>query len=271
MEPQSKKDEKASNQSIAATTQSEDGSTISSFKSTSSSSSSSTMMSSGGPISGSLMSGMGGFDKMPSLRDQFGQNRLGKDDMMSNMMSNMGSMSMGTTSSKTSSSSFSSSSSTSSKSVSSSTFGGGMNSLPPMRGMEMPGLDFEELSSMPPSSNLPKQGYTVTSPSPSNTGETSHIVKSSGEEKSSVDSKNKEKVSLKLKEGSDFKVALNMQQFSPDDITIKLNGQDLTIEAQGSGEKFSQKHFIPYNVDLDAMTSSFSSDGVLVIRAPKKN
>merc|ERR1711953_989050 len=37
-----KKDEKASNQSIAATTQSEDGSTISSFKSTSSSSSSST-------------------------------------------------------------------------------------------------------------------------------------------------------------------------------------------------------------------------------------
>merc|ERR1711902_36909 len=60
-----KKDEKASNQSIAATTQSEDGSTISSFKSTSSSSSSSTMMSSGGgamPPMGSMggMSLMGG-------------------------------------------------------------------------------------------------------------------------------------------------------------------------------------------------------------------
>merc|ERR550532_2486577 len=59
------KDEKASNQSIAATTQSEDGSTISSFKSTSSSSSSSTMMSSGGgamPPMGSMggMSLMGG-------------------------------------------------------------------------------------------------------------------------------------------------------------------------------------------------------------------
>merc|ERR1712123_200553 len=267
-----RKDEKASNQSIAATTQSEDGSTVSSFKSTSSSSSSSTIMSSGSPISGSLMSGMGGFDKMPSLRDQFGQNKLGKDDMMSKMMSNMGSMSMGTTSSKTSSSSFSSSSSTSSKSVSSSNFGGGMNSLPPMRGMEMPGLDFEELSSMPPSSKLPKQEYTVTSPPPSSFGDTfSHKVKTSGDGEENGGVENKERASLKLKEGSDFKVALNMQQFSPDDITIKLNGQDLTIEAQGSGEKFSQKHFIPYNVDLDAVTSSFSSDGVLVIRAPKKN
>merc|ERR1712203_1183894 len=49
-----KKDDKASSQSMAATTQSEDGSTISSFKSSSSSSSSSTMMSMGG------MGGMGG-------------------------------------------------------------------------------------------------------------------------------------------------------------------------------------------------------------------
>merc|ERR1711973_582014 len=51
-----KKDEKASNQSISAVTQSPDGSTISSFKSTSSSSSSSTMMSSGGPMPGGMMS-----------------------------------------------------------------------------------------------------------------------------------------------------------------------------------------------------------------------
>merc|ERR1712038_153495 len=65
-----KKDEKASNQSIAAVTQSPDGSTISSFKSSSSSSSSSTMMSSGGPMPGGMMSmqmpAMGGMN-MPSL------------------------------------------------------------------------------------------------------------------------------------------------------------------------------------------------------------
>merc|ERR1712012_1193036 len=97
-----KKDEKASNQSIAATTQSEDGSTISSFKSTSSSSSSSTMMSSGGgamPSMGS-MGGMGGMSLMGG-----GSNM---DDMMSKMMSNMGSMQMGSSSSKMSSSSVSS-------------------------------------------------------------------------------------------------------------------------------------------------------------------
>merc|ERR1711936_525753 len=164
-----KKDEKASNQCIAATTQSEDGSTISSFKSTSSSSSSSTMMSSGGgamPSMGSMggMSLMGGGSNM--------------DDMMSKMMSNMGSMQMGSSSSKMSSSSvssFSSSSSSSSMMSSnmSSMLGGGSGgmSLPPMRGMEMPGfpsmpgMTIEEMpsaaSTPAPASETP---YTVTSP-----------------------------------------------------------------------------------------------------------
>merc|ERR1711976_430353 len=82
-----KKGDKASSQSIAATTQSEDGSTISSFKSSSSSSSSSTMMSSGGPMPGSMMSmgGMGGMG-MPSMMGG-DMKSLGMDDMMSKMMS----------------------------------------------------------------------------------------------------------------------------------------------------------------------------------------
>merc|ERR1712227_389929 len=132
-----KKDEKASNQSIAATTQSEDGSTISSFKSTSSSSSSSTMMSSGG----GTMPSMGSVGSM-SLMGGGG----GMDDMMSKMMSNMSSMQMGSSSSKMSSSSVSSFSSSSSSSMMSSgmssMLGGGSGgmSLPPMRGMEMPGF-----------------------------------------------------------------------------------------------------------------------------------
>merc|ERR1712244_164126 len=53
-------------------------------------------------------------------------------------------------------------------------------------------------------------------------------------------------------------------------ITIKLNGQELTIEAASHGEKFKQKHIIPDNINLDEMSSSFSSDGVLVVKAPKK-
>jgi len=77
-------------------------------------------------------------------------------------------------------------------------------------------------------------------------------------------------VLLKVKEGDEYKLALNMQQYSPEDITIKLNGQELTVEAAAHGEKFNQKHIIPDNINLDAMSSSFSSDGVLVVKAPKK-
>merc|ERR1712112_631110 len=241
-----KKDEKASNQSIAATTQSEDGSTISSFKSTSSSSSSSTMMSSGGGT-------------MPP----------------------MGSMQMGSSSSKMSSSSvssFSSSSSSSSSMMSSgmsSMLGGGSGgmSLPPMRGMEMPGfpsmpgMTIEEMPSAastpaPAASETP---YTVTSPVSPRT----HKVGAGADYTAPSATDSDTSVLLQYKEGSDYKLALNMQQYSPDDITIKLNGRTLTIEAAGHGEQFKQKHVIPDNIDLDAMSSSFSSDGVLVIKAPK--
>jgi len=77
-------------------------------------------------------------------------------------------------------------------------------------------------------------------------------------------------VLLKVKEGDEYKLALNMQQYSPEDITIKLNGQELTVEANSNGEKFKQSHVIPDNINLDEMSSSFSSDGVLVVKAPKK-
>jgi len=273
-----KKDEKASNQSIAATTQSEDGSTTSSFKSTSSSSSSSTMMSSGGPMPG----GMGG--GMSLMGGGMGG---GMDDMMSKMMSNMGSMDMGgssmgsmkmgSSSSKMSSSSVSSFSSSSSSSMMSSGMssmlsGGGM-SLPPMRGMEMPGfpsmpgMTIEEMPSATPTPSpaAPDTPYTVTSP----TSPRTHTVGAASDYTAPSSSAPDTSVLLQFKEGSDYKLALNMQQYSPDDIKIKLNGRQLTVEAAGHGEQFRQKHVIPDNIDLDAMTSSFSSDGVLVIKAPK--
>ena len=77
-------------------------------------------------------------------------------------------------------------------------------------------------------------------------------------------------VLLKVKDGDEYKLALNMQQYSPDDITIKLNGNELVVEAAGHGEHFRQKHVVRDNINLDLMSSSFSSDGVLVIKAPKK-
>merc|ERR1712241_1224048 len=272
-----KKDDKASSQSIAATTQSEDGSTISSFKSSSSSSSSSTMMSgSGGPMP--MMGGMGmGGMQMPSLMggDGMQMQKMGDmDDMMSKMMSKMGGMSMGSSSmgsnSMSSKSSFSSSSSSSfSSSSSTSTMSSEMG------GFDMPGLSFREMPDMP----LPSGGggpqaqpeYTVTSPPMSPPPEMNHKVQKTEDYVPPSNSQTAEAtVLLKVKEGDEYKLALNMQQYSPEDITIKLNGQELTIEANAHGEKFKQSHVIPDNINLDEMSSSFSSDGVLVVKAPKK-
>merc|ERR1712211_189118 len=273
-----KKNEKASNQSITATTQSPDGSTISSFKSSSSSSSSSTMMSGGTmPMMGGMPpmgSMLGGGMQMPSL---------GMDDMMSKMMGNMnmGGMNMGSSSMQSSSFS-SSSSSSSSTSMMSSDFGGmGMPSLgmgmPPMRGMEMPGfpsmpgMSIEEMSSMPlpTPSQAPREDYTVISPPMSPPPEMNHKVSGAADYTAPAPNQTAEAtVLLKVKDGDEYKLALNMQQYSPVDITIKLNGNELVVEAAGHGEQFRQKHIVPENINLDLMSSSFSSDGVLVIKAP---
>jgi len=230
----------------------------------------------------SLMGGQGGM-QMQKMGDM--------DDMMSKMMSKMGGMNMGSTSmgsnSMSSKSSFSSSSSSSfssssSSSMMSSEMGGGM---PPMRGMQMPqmggfdmpGLSFREMPDMPLSSGgagpQAQPEYTVTSPpmSPPPPPEMNHKVQKTEDYVPPSTSQTAEAtVLLKVKEGDEYKLALNMQQYSPEDITIKLNGQELTVEAAAHGEKFNQKHIIPDNINLDAMSSSFSSDGVLVVKAPKK-
>merc|ERR1712115_384832 len=195
-------------------------------------------------------------------------------DMMGGMSSDMSSMSSSSFSSS-SSSSFSSSSSSSMMSSDMSSMMGGM---PPMRGMQMPqmggfdmpGLSFREMPDMPLSSGSQPE-YTVTSPPMSPPPEMNHKVQKTEDYVPPSNSQTAEAtVLLKVKEGDEYKLALNMQQYSPEDITIKLNGQELTIEAASHGEKFSQKHIIPDNINLDAMSSSFSSDGVLVVKAPKK-
>merc|ERR1711944_218950 len=170
---------------------------------------------------------------------------LGMDDMMSKMMSNM-------------------------------KMGGGM---PPMRGMQMPqmpgfnmpGLSFREMPDMPAASPAPSQPeYTVTSPPMSPPPEMNHKVQKTEDYVPPATQTAEATVLLKVKEGDEYKLALNMQQYSPEDITIKLNGQELTIEANAHGEQFKQSHVIPDNINLDEMSSSFSSDGVLVVKAPKK-
>merc|ERR1711970_389984 len=221
-----KKDDKASSQSMAATTQSEDGSTISSFKSSSSSSSSSTMMSSGGPMPGGMMPSLGTDDMMGKMMSSMGNMNMESSNMSSNMSKMMSS----------SSSSFSSSSSSMMSSDMSSMMGG----MPPMRGMEMPGFDmpglsFQEMPSMPPSA-APSKGapeYTVTSPPMSPPPEMNHKVQKTDDYVPPKTQSAEATVLLKVKEGDEYKLALNMQQYSPEDITIKLNGNELAIEAAG--------------------------------------
>merc|ERR1712115_197190 len=204
-----------------------------------------------------MMSKMGGMDM---------GSKMGGMDMMGGMSSDMSSMS---------SSSFSSSSSSSMMSSDMSSMMGGM---PPMRGMQMPsmpGLSFKEMPDMPPmpaASPAPSQPeYTVTSPPMSPPPEMNHKVQKTEDYVPPTNTQTAEAtVLLKVKEGDEYKLALNMQQYSPEDITIKLNGQELTIEATNQGEQFKQSHVIPDNINLDEMSSSFSSDGVLVVKAPKK-
>merc|ERR1712241_1535689 len=151
--------------------------------------------------------------------------------------SSMGSNSMSSKSSfsSSSSSSFSSSSSSMMSSDMSSMMGG----MPPMRGMQMPsmpGLSFKEMPDMPPmpsASSAPSQPeYTVTSPPMSPPPEMNHKVsKTQDYVPPSASQVAEATVLLKVKEGDEYKLALNMQQYSPEDISIKLNGQELTVEA----------------------------------------
>merc|ERR1711910_15789 len=201
------------------------------------------------------------------------------------MMSKMGGMNMGSSSmgsnSMSSKSSFSSSSSSSfssssSSSMMSSDMSSMMGGMPPMRGMQMPqmggfdmpGPSFREMPDMPLSpggaSTQSQPEYTVTSPPMSPPPEMNHKVQKTDDYVPPKTQSAEATVLLKVKEGDEYKPALNMQQYSPEDITIKLNGNELAIEAAGHGEKFKQKHIIPDNINLDAMSSSFSSDGVLV-------
>lgn len=76
-----------------------------------------------------------------------------------------------------------------------------------------------------------------------------------------------------------FQVNLDVQHFSPEEITVKATGEN-TITVEGKhGEKldehgfitrhFIRKYVIPDGHDVNKAVSSLSSDGVLTITAPK--
>ncbi|XP_043517143.1 protein lethal(2)essential for life-like [Frieseomelitta varia] len=90
---------------------------------------------------------------------------------------------------------------------------------------------------------------------------------SSGSSTIQIDSKN------------NFQVILDVQQFSPEEITVKTVGNDVIVEAKHEERQdehgFVSRHFVrryvlPPSHDVINITSSLSSDGVLTITAPKK-
>jgi len=279
-----KQDSSSASQMIATSTKSDDGSSSSSmsYSSSSSQQSSSTTTSSGpgGPVMSlevddmmkKMMEGM----KMGGDGGQMMTMGSGMGDLGS-MMSSSGSKMMSSSSSKSFSSS-SSSTMMSSSSLSSSSMGG-MSKM--MGGAGMPslldkmgaGVDFEELSTAGTDFSGPP-AYTVTSPRPS-VDNTSSGMKFTVQP--TPDFKPQQEadcsVLLKLKKGDEYKLVLNMQSYSPENITVKLNGNELTIlatAADGSTDDFKQTHIVPEGIDMDQMSSSFSADGVLVVKAPRK-
>ncbi|XP_015178479.1 PREDICTED: protein lethal(2)essential for life-like [Polistes dominula] len=76
-----------------------------------------------------------------------------------------------------------------------------------------------------------------------------------------------------------FQVVLDVKQFKPDEINVKVTDKYVVVEAKHEEQKdehgwisrqFTRKYMIPEQCDIDQVSSSLSSDGVLSITAPRK-
>ncbi|XP_065666992.1 alpha-crystallin A chain-like isoform X2 [Hydra vulgaris] len=75
-----------------------------------------------------------------------------------------------------------------------------------------------------------------------------------------------------------FVVNLNVKHYKPEEVTLKVEGQTLEVSGKHRNEnengfdcsEFHRKYTIPDDVDLTALTSNISQDGILHIEAPKK-
>ncbi|XP_049938536.1 protein lethal(2)essential for life-like [Schistocerca serialis cubense] len=79
------------------------------------------------------------------------------------------------------------------------------------------------------------------------------------------------------KEG--FEVSLDVQQFRPDEISVKKIDDFIVVEGKHDERKdghgyvsrqFTRRYRLPDDIEVDQMVSKLSSDGVLTITAPKK-
>ncbi|ERL88542.1 hypothetical protein D910_05927 [Dendroctonus ponderosae] len=83
-----------------------------------------------------------------------------------------------------------------------------------------------------------------------------------------------------LKNTKQFQVNVDVQQFKPEELSVKLLGNN-TVVIEGKHEEmqddhgfisrhFVRKYLVPDGYDIKKMQSKLSFDGVLTITAPKK-
>lgn len=77
-----------------------------------------------------------------------------------------------------------------------------------------------------------------------------------------------------------FQVILDVQQFMPDEINVKVVDKCVVVEAKHEekqdehgwiSRQFVRRYLIPEQCDIDQVSSSLSSDGILSITAPRKD
>ncbi|XP_050514180.1 protein lethal(2)essential for life-like isoform X2 [Diabrotica virgifera virgifera] len=77
-----------------------------------------------------------------------------------------------------------------------------------------------------------------------------------------------------------FQVILDVQQFAPNEITVKTNGNSILVEGKHEEKQdehgyimrhFVRRYVLPQTHDAENVVSSLSSDGVLTVSAPKKS
>lgn len=76
-----------------------------------------------------------------------------------------------------------------------------------------------------------------------------------------------------------FTINLDVKHFAPEELAVKVNGSYIEVHAKHEdrqddhgfvSREFLRKYRLPARVDPASITSSLSSDGILMVMAPRK-
>ncbi|KAA2228110.1 Hsp20 family protein [Salinarimonas soli] len=76
-----------------------------------------------------------------------------------------------------------------------------------------------------------------------------------------------------------FEVILDVQQFTPDEITVKASNNTVVVEGKHEekqdehgfiSRQFTRRYILPTGYEVNDLVSTLSSDGVLTVTAPKR-